>query len=144
MERRLGRSGPARRCDGAIVFDGGFGELVEYLFRSQKFPNGAILLTGTGIVPPDTFTLQASDKIEFTFTAKSLPWVLPPEGDDGRKLIASAYKKPPALSSELLAIRGLAPGRYELKIDGASVVLLDIHTVKQTMEQLQRQSKDEG
>jgi 2-dehydro-3-deoxy-D-arabinonate dehydratase len=40
-----------------------FGELVEYLFRSQKFPNGAVLLTGTGIVPPDTFTLQAGDKI---------------------------------------------------------------------------------
>jgi 2-dehydro-3-deoxy-D-arabinonate dehydratase len=37
--------------------------LVEYLFRSQKFPNGAILLTGTGVVPPDSFTLQEKDKI---------------------------------------------------------------------------------
>jgi 2-dehydro-3-deoxy-D-arabinonate dehydratase len=45
-----------------------FGELVEYLFRSQKFPNGAILLTGTGIVPPDTFTLQAGDKITISIS----------------------------------------------------------------------------
>ena len=40
-----------------------FEELAEYLFRSQVFPYGAILLTGTGIVPPDTFTLQERDEI---------------------------------------------------------------------------------
>jgi 2-dehydro-3-deoxy-D-arabinonate dehydratase len=40
-----------------------FAELVEYLFRSQQFPHGAILLTGTGIVPPDGFTLAAGDRI---------------------------------------------------------------------------------
>jgi 2-dehydro-3-deoxy-D-arabinonate dehydratase len=42
----------------------GFGELVNYLFRSQTFPHGAVLLTGTGIVPPDGFTLQAGDTIQ--------------------------------------------------------------------------------
>jgi len=41
----------------------GFEELAGFLFRSQIFPHGAILLTGTGIVPPDTFTLQAWDEI---------------------------------------------------------------------------------
>ncbi len=40
-----------------------FMELVSFLFRSQKFPHGACLLTGTGIVPPDTFTLQPLDEI---------------------------------------------------------------------------------
>ncbi len=40
-----------------------FAELVEYLFRSQKFPHGAVLLTGTGIVPPDGFTLAAGDRV---------------------------------------------------------------------------------
>ena len=45
-----------------------FGELVEYLFRCQKFPNGAVLLTGTGVVPPDTFTLQAGDKIKISIS----------------------------------------------------------------------------
>jgi 2-dehydro-3-deoxy-D-arabinonate dehydratase len=39
-------------------------ELAGYLFRSQKFPHGAILLTGTGVVPPDTFTLQEQDIVE--------------------------------------------------------------------------------
>lgn len=41
-----------------------FEELAGYLFRSQVFANGAILLTGTGIVPPDTFSLQAGDLVE--------------------------------------------------------------------------------
>jgi 2-dehydro-3-deoxy-D-arabinonate dehydratase len=40
-----------------------FDELAGYLFRSQKFPFGAVLLTGTGVVPPDTFTLQERDEI---------------------------------------------------------------------------------
>ena len=40
-----------------------FGELVEYLFRSQTFPHGAVLLTGTGIVPADSFTLAPGDSI---------------------------------------------------------------------------------
>lgn len=38
-------------------------ELVEYLYRELDFPQGAFLLTGTGIVPPDSFTLQSGDRI---------------------------------------------------------------------------------
>ena len=38
-------------------------ELVEYLFRETSFPNGVYLMTGTGIVPPDHFTLNAGDEI---------------------------------------------------------------------------------
>ncbi len=38
-------------------------ELVDYLGRCLTFPDGAILLTGAGIVPPDDFTLQAGDRI---------------------------------------------------------------------------------
>src|SRR5260221_10509797 len=34
-----------------------FEELANFLFRSQSFPHGAVLLTGTGVVPPDSFTL---------------------------------------------------------------------------------------
>lgn len=37
--------------------------LVEYLFRETSFPVGCILLTGTGIVPGDDFTLDAGDEI---------------------------------------------------------------------------------
>ena len=38
--------------------------MAGYLFRSQSFPHGAVLLTGTGIVPPDGFTLQPEDRIQ--------------------------------------------------------------------------------
>ena len=38
-----------------------FDSLAEFLFRSQSFPHGAMLLTGTGVVPPDGFTLAAGD-----------------------------------------------------------------------------------
>jgi 2-dehydro-3-deoxy-D-arabinonate dehydratase len=45
-----------------------FAELVHYLFRSQTFPNGAVPLTGAGIVPPDSFTLQAHDAVRITIS----------------------------------------------------------------------------
>jgi 2-dehydro-3-deoxy-D-arabinonate dehydratase len=43
-----------------------FEELVGWLFREQEFPDGVILLTGTGIVPPNEFTLQPGDEIAIT------------------------------------------------------------------------------
>src|SRR5579859_3878110 len=63
--------------DGKAVFEGEtsvgqikrtFKELAGFLFRSQVFPHGAVLLTGTGIVPPDDFTLQAGDKVRIEIT----------------------------------------------------------------------------
>ncbi len=41
-------------------------DLVSYLFREQEFPYGVLLLTGTGIVPPDDFTLMPGDIVEIT------------------------------------------------------------------------------
>ncbi len=38
-------------------------ELVEYLGRSNHFPDGVFLLTGTGIVPDADFTLTVGDQI---------------------------------------------------------------------------------
>jgi 2-dehydro-3-deoxy-D-arabinonate dehydratase len=38
-------------------------ELVEYLFRDNSFPKGAFLMTGTGVVPPDGFSLRSGDVI---------------------------------------------------------------------------------
>ncbi len=40
--------------------------LVSYLYRNNSFPSGCFLLTGTGIVPPDAFTLQLGDEIRIT------------------------------------------------------------------------------
>jgi 2-dehydro-3-deoxy-D-arabinonate dehydratase len=41
-------------------------ELVDYLYHSCSFPSGCFLFTGTGIVPPDSFTLQRGDQISIT------------------------------------------------------------------------------
>jgi 2-dehydro-3-deoxy-D-arabinonate dehydratase len=38
-------------------------QLVQFLFRDQSFPRGVFLMTGTGIVPGDDFTLQPGDVI---------------------------------------------------------------------------------
>ncbi len=38
--------------------------LVHYLYCDNSFPNGCFLLTGTGIVPPDSFTLHHGDEIQ--------------------------------------------------------------------------------
>ena len=40
--------------------------LVEYLLRDNSFPAGVFLMTGTGIVPPSTFTLASGDRIRIT------------------------------------------------------------------------------
>ncbi len=37
--------------------------LVDWLFRDNVFPHGCFLMTGTGIVPPSSFTLQSGDRI---------------------------------------------------------------------------------
>jgi 2-dehydro-3-deoxy-D-arabinonate dehydratase len=41
-------------------------ELAAYLFRELTFSAGAFLLTGTGIVPPDEFTLRPADVVAIT------------------------------------------------------------------------------
>ena len=40
--------------------------LIEYLFREMTFPFGTFLMTGTGIVPPDSFTLAAGDRVRIS------------------------------------------------------------------------------
>jgi len=63
------------RREGRAVFQGSTAlsamkrkpaELVEYLYRDNSFPRGCFLLTGTGIVPPSSFTLAAGDEIRIT------------------------------------------------------------------------------
>lgn len=41
-------------------------ELAEWLWRDNSFPAGCFLLTGTGLVPPDSFTLASGDEIHIT------------------------------------------------------------------------------
>jgi 2-dehydro-3-deoxy-D-arabinonate dehydratase len=41
-------------------------ELVSFVFRECTFPNGCLIMTGTGIVPENDFTLQSGDVIKIS------------------------------------------------------------------------------
>jgi len=41
-------------------------ELIGWLYRDNDYPNGTFLMTGTGIVPPDEFTLALGDEVRIT------------------------------------------------------------------------------
>jgi 2-dehydro-3-deoxy-D-arabinonate dehydratase len=62
-------------ADGAELFAGetstakmrrSFPELVEWLLRDNPVPDGSILFTGTGLVPPDDFTLEPGHTVDIT------------------------------------------------------------------------------
>lgn len=46
----------------------GWDELIGWLIRENDIPDGAFLLTGTGIVPPDEFTLEDGDSVSIEIT----------------------------------------------------------------------------
>lgn len=61
--------------DNKNVFEGSIGinqikrtftELTGFLYRESTFPNGSFLMTGTGIVPGNEFTLRSGDQISIT------------------------------------------------------------------------------
>jgi 2-dehydro-3-deoxy-D-arabinonate dehydratase len=41
-------------------------ELVSFVYRECSFPNGCLIMTGTGIVPPNDFTLKSGDVINIS------------------------------------------------------------------------------
>ncbi|WP_406826417.1 fumarylacetoacetate hydrolase family protein [Pedobacter sp. KACC 23697] len=43
-------------------------ELVDYLFLELDFPHGTYLMTGTGIIPADDFTLQSGDTVKISIS----------------------------------------------------------------------------
>jgi len=60
---------------------------------------------------------NAGDGVSFTFTADRLPWVLPPDAVDGYKIAHAGHH----YSNERVSVRGLKPGKYDLKIDGETI-----------------------
>ncbi|MBV8431256.1 MAG: fumarylacetoacetate hydrolase family protein, partial [Solirubrobacterales bacterium] len=61
--------------DGTTVFEGHtstdrmhrpLSELIDFLRRDNPVPGGTVLLTGTGVVPPDGVTLTAGQTVEIT------------------------------------------------------------------------------
>ena len=65
------------RRDGRVAFDGSTPltamartpeELVQWLGRENQFPHGVLLMTGTGIVPPDDFSLAPGDVVDIAIS----------------------------------------------------------------------------
>ncbi len=63
--------------DGSTAFNGEtnlgqlartFDDLIEWLYRENSLPTGAFLMTGTGIVPDDDFTLEDGDSVSIEVT----------------------------------------------------------------------------
>ena len=54
-------NGAGRKPNGAFRLDS-----FQFLFREMDFPKGCFLMTGTGIVPPDDFSLKVNDRIEIS------------------------------------------------------------------------------
>jgi 2-dehydro-3-deoxy-D-arabinonate dehydratase len=64
--------------NGSVVFEGATAlsqmkrtpaELAEWLWRDNSFPAGCYLLTGTGLVPPNAFTLASGDEVRISIDA---------------------------------------------------------------------------
>ena len=47
-------------------------ELVDYLRKELTFPDGVFLMTGTGVVPPDDFSLEPGDSVRITIGGLTL------------------------------------------------------------------------
>jgi 2-dehydro-3-deoxy-D-arabinonate dehydratase len=71
----------AVRRSGRTVFEGGtrtsqmrrpLPELVAYLRKELEFPHGAFLMTGTGVVPPNDFSLERGDQVRITIGGLTL------------------------------------------------------------------------
>jgi len=65
------------RRGGEVAFDGSTSiaqmnrapeYLVEWLGKDNAFPHGVLLMTGTGIVPPDAFSLATGDRVDISIT----------------------------------------------------------------------------
>jgi len=68
-----------------------------------------------------TLTDVSADKISFTFTANSLPWVVTGQAALGYSITGAGHR----MSRETLRVTGLSPGDYELRIDGEAVGIYD-------------------
>ncbi len=68
-------------------------------------------VTGTG--GKATETENSKDTVAFTWTAESLPWVVPEAAQLGAKMLVLGHRA----SREALEVHGLEPGKYELSID---------------------------
>ena len=115
------------RREGKVEFEGGtttgqmarsFSELIGWLKRDNSFPDGAILLTGTGIVPADDFTLAPLDSVEITIEGIGTlrNFVVQQTRDDWITFIASDFMVQPVLIDGHMAGIARTTRRFARKI----------------------------
>ena len=102
--------------DGTKIYEGGTSvarmarrleELIDWLGRENRFPDGVVLLTGTGIVPPDDFSLRAGDIVRITIDGIGTLANPVIQGAVGLNRVRSAPKK----NSRILPSGGRGRGR---------------------------------
>jgi len=94
----------------AIITDLGLPRQVSNIRISQGTDGKPVVTSSGGKATNVTAT---EDSVSFTWTANSLPWVVPAEAQPGAVLTKLGHK----LSKESLEIHDLSPGKYELRID---------------------------
>lgn len=73
-----------------------FPDLVDYLFRASSFPEGAVLLTGTGLVPGMEFSLRESDTVRVSIDEVGVLTNVVAVGADSFDWLAESVKDPGA------------------------------------------------
>lgn len=61
--------------------------------------------------------LTGGETVSFTAHENALPWVVPAEAAEGYKLTSAGHR----MSNEKVTVRNLAPGTYEMRIDGTPI-----------------------
>jgi lysophospholipase L1-like esterase len=95
----------------ALLEDIGASPVVSTIEITQE--NGRWLVEADG----GTVSEVDDDSIAFTFTADSLPWIIPEEGRLGFEITNAAHR----MSRETLQVFGLDSDEYELRINGKVV-----------------------
>jgi lysophospholipase L1-like esterase len=96
-------------------------------------PNGQARVNGTG---GEASKVENADEVlAFTWTATSLPWVVPAEAQPGAELLKLGHRA----SREGLEVHGLSPGKYELSIDDQ---VIGTYTNVQLARHIELQSND--
>jgi hypothetical protein len=98
----------------AIIDDMGLRGAISNI-RTVVHPNGRCRVSGTGGKATDVE--HTGDTLAFTWTANSLPWVVPAEAQLGSDLLKLGRRA----SREGMDVYGLRSGKYEVSIDGQVV-----------------------
>ncbi|MCA9127996.1 MAG: SGNH/GDSL hydrolase family protein [Planctomycetales bacterium] len=116
----------------ALVWDTGLPRAVSNIQISQNAAGKPSVRAAGGVVEELSFSESG---LSFSWTAESLPWVLPEDAAQGVKLTNLGHR----LSREALEVHGLPGGRYDLLIDGKTV---GTYTADQLGRHIELQAND--